>query len=160
MRILVMSDTHRKDRNVERVLEKEGAFDRAIHLGDIEGSQQYISQLVNCPIDIVAGNNDFRGDLPREKVVTLDHFRILLTHGHYYFVSIDTEILAREAKKRGYDIVMYGHTHRPKVEIRNGVVLVNPGSLSYPRQEGRRPSYIVMEYEEGGQPGFEIRYLD
>lgn len=40
MRILVISDTHRKDENVEKILKKEGTFDRVIHLGDVEGSRK------------------------------------------------------------------------------------------------------------------------
>ena len=39
-----------------------------------------------------------------------------------------------------------------------GIIAVNPGSLSYPRQEGRRPSYIVMEVE-GEKADFVIEYL-
>ena len=53
---------------------------------------------------------------------------------------------------------MYGHTHRPVVDERGAVTLVNPGSLSYPRQNGRRPSYILMELENG-KASYDIRYL-
>lgn len=57
------------------------------------------------------------------------------------------------------DIVMYGHTHRPVVDTEDGVIAVNPGSLSYPRQEGHRPSYIVMELNGRNELKFEIRYV-
>ena len=43
---------------------------------------------------------------------------------------------------------MYGHTHTPVVEEENGILVINPGSLTFPRQQGRRPSYAVMEIEE------------
>ena len=39
------------------------------------------------------------------------------------------------------------------------LTVLNPGSLSFPRQEGRRPSYALMEYGESGKARFEIRYL-
>ena len=67
MRILVISDTHRKDENVEKILKKEGSFDRVFHLGDVEGSQKKLIRMVKCPVDMVAGNNDILGDLPKEK---------------------------------------------------------------------------------------------
>ena len=39
MRILIVSDTHRRDGNFRRVLEKTGPIDMLIHLGDTEGSE-------------------------------------------------------------------------------------------------------------------------
>lgn len=159
MKILVVSDTHRKDANLEKVLEAEGPIDRLIHLGDAEESEGRFLSMADCPVDIVCGNNDYLGDLPKEKEITLGNYNVLLTHGHYYYVSLDTKMLAREARARGFDIVMYGHTHRPRIENKQGLVMLNPGSLSYPRQEGRMPSYIVMEIGEDGTANFEIKYL-
>ena len=109
---------------------------------------------------MVAGNNDILEDLPKEKELELCGHHILLTHGHYYYVSLDTGMLGSDAGARGFDIVLYGHTHRPKIEERNGVILVNPGSVAYPRQEGRKPSYIIMRLEENGDTDFEIKYLE
>ena len=59
------------------------------------------------------------------------------------------------------DIVMYGHTHKPHLEYcRDGLVVLNPGSLSYPRQEGRKPSYMLMELDRQGEAHFTICYLE
>ncbi|MDO4633808.1 MAG: metallophosphoesterase [Eubacteriales bacterium] len=159
MRILIISDTHRKDQNLDLVLQKEGSFDLLIHLGDVEGSQNYIQMSAKCPVEIVSGNNDFLGDLPKEKEITIGKYKVLLTHGHDYYVSLDPKLLRREAKARGFDIAMYGHTHRPKIDTHGGVTLVNPGSLSYPRQEGRKPSYIIMTLDEEENITYEIKYL-
>ena len=54
---------------------------------------------------------------------------------------------------------MFGHTHRPLLEIGRDVTLLNPGSLSYPRQEGRRPSFIIMELDSQGEAHYTINYL-
>ncbi len=159
MKILIVSDTHRKEQNLEAVLEKEAPVERLIHLGDVEGSQNHILEIAACPVDIVAGNNDFMNDLPKEKEIMLGNYKVLLTHGHYYYVSLDTKMLRKEAKARGFDIAMYGHTHKPRIEEGNGVVVLNPGSLSYPRQEGKRPSYIIMDIDEAGDAHYEIKYL-
>ena len=54
---------------------------------------------------------------------------------------------------------MFGHTHKPYLDVQEGLTVLNPGSLSYPRQEDRRPSYIWMEIDEEGKAHYEIRYL-
>ena len=160
MKILVVSDTHRRDGNLSAVLEKEKPIDRLIHLGDVEGSQNYIVQAAECPVDMVAGNNDFMGDLPKEKEIMLGRYKVLLTHGHYYYVSLDTKMLRREARARGFDLAMYGHTHKPRIEEHDGLMIMNPGSLSYPRQEGRKPSYIILDIDEKENIHAEIKFLE
>ena len=64
-----------------------------------------------------------------------------------------------EAKSKGVDIVIYGHTHRPVIDMEEDIIALNPGSLTFPRQEGKRPSYIIMEVDENNNTKFEIRYL-
>lgn len=159
MKILIVSDTHRRDGNFSEVLQKEKPIDCLIHLGDVEGSEDYIRELAECPTHIVSGNNDFFCDLPREEELVLGKYKVLITHGHYYYVSLDTQEIKRQAEVRGVDIVMFGHTHRPLLEKSGKVLLVNPGSLSYPRQEGRKPSYIVMEINNSGEAQFTVHYL-
>src|SRR5699024_11736548 len=53
--------------------------------------------------------------------------------------------LRREARARGADIVIFGHTHKPCLKFEKDMIIMNPGSLTYPRQENRLPSYIVLE---------------
>lgn len=161
MKILIVSDTHRKNGNLNWVLKEEKDIDRVIHLGDSEESWSDMQQMVPYPLDIVSGNNDFLRDMPREKEITLGKYQVLLTHGHFYYVSLYTNMLEEEAHARGFDIVMFGHTHRPEILRRKGVILLNPGSLSYPRQEGRKPSYIVMTIDDAtGEASFEIKYVE
>ena len=138
MKVLIVSDTHGRHAGIEEAIQREFPFQRLIHLGDAEGYEDYIADLAECPIDIVSGNNDFFSDLPDEKIVFIDDFRALITHGHMYGVSM------------GYQ----------RIWEDEDLILLNPGSLSYPRQKGRQRSYIVMEKENGKKPTFEIRYLD
>ena len=60
MRVLVISDTHSKHTNLEEVLKREPPFDLVIHLGDAEGFQQQISEMVNCPYLIWSRKRLFR----------------------------------------------------------------------------------------------------
>lgn len=159
MRVLIVSDTHGNHDNFDRLLEIEQPFDQIIHLGDAEGGEDYIAAAAGCPVAAVRGNNDYFSDLPGEQIIEIEGKRIFITHGHYYYVVAGVERLVKEAQGRDVDMVMFGHTHRPLVRQECGLMVINPGSLSYPRQEGRRPSYIVMQIEPNG--GFEIflKYL-
>lgn len=160
MKILIVSDTPGHEENLERVVEKVGKIDCLLHLGDVEGQEDYIEALVSCPVHIVAGNNDFFSELPREIVVTIGDYRILMTHGHYYGVSVETSMLKEEALARGCNVALYGHTHRPDLEIESEITVLNPGSLSYPRQHGRKPSYAIMEIDEKRIAHYDIYYLE
>ena len=159
MKVLIVSDTHGREDNLEKVLEKESPIDAMVHLGDVEGSEDYIRILTDAPVYMVAGNNDFYTDLPGQAVIDLDGYRAFITHGHGYHVSYSPNRLVAEALHRNAQIAMYGHTHVPHLEQVEGVIVLNPGSLSYPRQAGREPSYIIMETTPDKQVHFDIRYL-
>ncbi|MFI3214504.1 MAG: metallophosphoesterase family protein, partial [Eubacteriales bacterium] len=81
---------------------------------------------------------------------------IWITHGNHYFVTVNSEWIKEEARSRNVDIVMYGHTHMPVVQEDGDLMIVNPGSLTYPRQAGRKSTYIIMEIEEDGGANFKI----
>ena len=160
MKVLIVSDTHGREQNLAEALEQTGPIDQLIHLGDVEGGAEHIRELAgDAPAAIIAGNNDFFRDLPNERIFTLGGHRIFMTHGHGYFVHSGTLYLKREARKKGADIVMFGHTHKPYMEEDNELLVLNPGSLSLPRQEGHRPTYIVMEIADDGQISYELCYL-
>lgn len=159
MKALIISDTHKSHKSLETALDREGRIDMLIHLGDAEGKEDYIEAISGCPIHIISGNNDFFSDLHREEEFFIHGKHIFITHGHYYYVSMGEERLVEEARGRGVDIVMYGHTHRPSITIEDDLVVLNPGSISYPRQEGRKPSYIVMEINDKGMADFEVKYV-
>ncbi len=158
MKVLIVSDTHKKNENYFKVVEMHKP-DMVIHCGDVEGSEYALSEAAECPVHMVLGNNDFFSDLPRELVLDIGPYKVWVTHGHNYYVSMGNETIKREAKARGMDIVCYGHTHRPVVDIDDDVIAVNPGSLAYPRQEGRLPSYVIMEIDRFGESHFTIAYV-
>lgn len=158
MKILVVSDTHKKNDNYFTVLEMHKP-DMVIHCGDAEGCEYALTQAADCPVQIVLGNNDFFSDLPRELELNVGPYKVWVTHGHNYYVYMSSETIKREAVARGMDIVMYGHTHRPVIDIDDEVIAINPGSLSYPRQDGHKPSYIIMEIDREDKVHFTIAYL-
>ena len=160
MRVLIVSDTHGRHAALDRALEEAGAIDLFIHLGDVEGGEEYINAVVDCEKHMVRGNNDFFSDLPREEEFCIGTYKVFITHGHAYYVSLDPEYIREEGKARKADIVMFGHTHRPYFEEKDGIIILNPGSLSFPRQEGRKGSYMIMELNEDKSLHFQQKYLD
>lgn len=159
MKILVVSDTHGRDRGLEQAVEQERPFDMLIHCGDVEGREDYIEALTECPCCIVAGNNDFFSDLPREEEISIAGHKFLITHGHYYGVSVDFSGIIDEAHSRNLDGVFFGHTHKPILKMTDGLLILNPGSLSYPRQQNRKPSYAVLHTDQSGNITGKILYL-
>ncbi len=159
MRVLVVSDTHGNHKNLAQVLELERPYDMVIHLGDIEGGEEELKAAAGCPVAAVRGNNDYFSDLPQEMEIEVAGKKLLITHGHYYYVVAGVEHLLKEALGRGVDIVMYGHTHRPLLRREGGIVIANPGSLAYPRQDGHEPTYLIMEVNEKGEEKFFLKKL-
>ena len=158
MKVLLVSDTHGYEDNLEKVLELEKP-DFLCHMGDVEGSEDHIREIAKCPLAMVSGNNDFWTDLNPEVTFELQGFRIFMTHGHYYYASSGTDHLKSAGRRNKADIVLFGHTHRPTLEFDKDIIVANPGSLTYPRQEKRRPSYMIMELEKGKVPKFETKFL-
>lgn len=159
MRILIVSDTHGRLRNFDEIIEREKNIDMLLHLGDIEGDDDYMEVVMHCPVHIVAGNNDFFSGLPGELEVKIGKYKVFMTHGHGYYVSMDTKRLKEAARARGANIVMYGHTHRPEIDLEDDVIVINPGSLSYPRQPGRKATYIIMDVDTKGEAVFTLKYV-
>ncbi|MCL2050943.1 MAG: metallophosphoesterase [Lachnospiraceae bacterium] len=159
MKILIVSDTHRFIDNFKKAAEKVAPIDLLIHCGDSERNEETFSQITNCPVELVAGNNDYFSSLPREKEFMLGRYKVWLVHGHRHYVTFEMEEIRQEALGRNADILMFGHTHKPLIDIKHDLIMINPGSLTYPRQDGRRSSFIVMELDKNGEAHFTINYL-
>ena len=163
-KILIVSDTHGIPYNFEKMLEIEGTPDMILHLGDIEGQEDYMETLAGCKMEIVAGNNDSNKKLPHELLLTISGKRILMLHGTR-LASFDIEEscwkLRLLAKEKRADIVMFGHIHIPIISKGEpwDAFVINPGSLTYPRQSGRVPSYLILNITKDGKFQYEQKVL-
>jgi len=140
MRVGVVSDTHGLfDR---ALLHHLAGVERILHAGDI-GCASVIEQLdVIAPVTAVSGNVDGfeESGFPVEQVVEVMGRRIALYHRLYEGGRI-TKDGQRLLDRLRPDVCVYGHTHQPKAEWRDGVLLFNPGSsgpkrFSLPRAVG------------------------
>lgn len=159
MKVLIVSDTHGKDHYLLKTLERVGPIDMLIHLGDFEGGEEYIKSITPCPTELVSGNNDFFNGLPKEKVIHIGKYIVLLTHGHRYGVNYSTSGILEVAKRNKANIVMFGHTHVPMIDLSGSIWAINPGSLALPRQHGRIPTFIIMDLDSKGQAHFTLNYF-
>lgn len=160
MKILIVSDSHGRTYNFSKVMDRVGPIDMLFHLGDIEGTEEDIEILADCPAYMVCGNNDFFSCLDREKVVEIGGYRIFMTHGHRYGVGYSLDRIIDAGKEYGCNIVMFGHTHIPVIESRDGINVINPGSITLPRQEGHKPSYVIMDIDRFGKVHFTLNFLE
>lgn len=164
LRILVMSDSHGRNENVElaieQVREEIGEFQMLIHLGDV-GDAREIESLAGVPCYIVRGNTDYDVNLLNANVIEAGGHRIFATHGHLYQVDMRLDLLRFAALENDCDIAMYGHTHVPYLEEDpDDVTILNPGSISKPRQADHRYTYMVMEIDDEDEVTYELRYVE
>ncbi|BCN29677.1 metallophosphoesterase [Anaeromicropila herbilytica] len=159
MKILIISDSHGKTDNIDRVINKVGNIDLMIHLGDFESSEDYIEAVAPCRLEMVAGNNDYSSERASEKLIQIGKYKALLVHGHRHRVHYDLETLKRYGIENNADIVMYGHTHIPYIEQGKGITVINPGSITLPRQERRKPSFILMEIDSENKVHYTLNFL-
>lgn len=121
MNIGVISDTHGLLRR--EALEALRGSERIIHAGDV-GDPEILAQLSSiAPVTAVRGNIDkgsWARKLKQSEVVEADEVLIYVLH------NLDDLDLKPEAA--GFSAVIYGHSHVPKQETRNGVLHFNPGS--------------------------------
>ncbi len=163
MKILIVSDTHGRLDNLEEAAGRTENFEYLIHCGDVEDQEEDVRELAaeyHADCTIVRGNNDWDSDLPMSEVVDLGKFRLFVTHGHRLSVSYGTDTLKKEAEKAGCNVAVYGHIHVPVIDESDpALTVLNPGSLTFPRQENRRPSYIVMEIVKEKTALYTVNYL-
>ena len=160
MKVLIVSDTHGRNHYLIDTINRVGPIDLLIHLGDLENGEDYIKSMINCPVEFVSGNNDFFNGFPKDKLIYIGKYKVLLTHGHRYGVNSGTVSILETAERYNADIVMFGHTHVPMINLSGNIWAINPGSLAFPRQNGKIPTFIIMEIDSYGDAHFTLNYYN
>lgn len=155
MKILAFSDSHGYTLGMYDAIERE-APDAVIHLGDcVDDARDLIRSYPSLTVWHIRGNNDFEPDVAFYAVVSPGGVPMYLTHGHKERVSWNAfGTLPRRAREAGCEIALYGHTHRVLARQTDGVLLLNPGSISLPR--GGPPSYARLTVAAGELCGLEF----
>ena len=137
MLIGLISDTHIPDRArilPQNVIDAFSDVDLILHAGDLT-SPKVIDELEEiAPVMAVQGNMDRANgiNLTKAKVIEAEDLRIGLVHGEVY-PRADSQQLLYLARELNVDILVSGHSHQPKIEQSEGILLLNPGSPIVPR---------------------------
>ena len=150
----VVSDTHSLlDSMLTTVLAGVGHI---LHAGDI-GSPDVLAALgALAPVTAVRGNTDVSGwawDLPEEVTVDLGGIRVLLGHQEAHLLRHHDPVRER------LDAVISGHSHRPKMGWREGVLYLNPGSAG-PKRFSLPRSVALLEVMPGPTLRPSVVYLE
>ena len=133
MRIGVISDTHIPsvaDRLPERVFAEFRGVDMILHAGDIVTPSVLEALAKLSRVIAVCGNMDrldVCAELPPKTIVEADGFRIGLTHG--YGPPDDLlDYVRKQFDGDKVDAIVFGHSHHPMNETRDGILYFNPGT--------------------------------
>ena len=126
MRIILVSDSHGNRDSLEKLIENE-KFDYLFFLGDGLNDLGIYSNMEN--IIVVSGNCDFFSVEPNERIMKIDKYMVLATHGNRYSVKSGLSNIKEKAESEGVDFVFFGHTHKPTIELINNIYYINPGTF-------------------------------
>jgi len=150
MRILVISDSHKRYSRVDKIIRANPTATNIFFLGDVVSDvEDLIYEYSDRNFYIVSGNCDFYSTYKSFDIITIENKKILYCHGHTFGVkSGSTGSLKKYAIENGCDIALYGHTHIANIEYDNGLYVVNPGSVSSSREGSE--SYAVIDILPSG----------
>lgn len=159
MKTLIISDIHGSYECLEKTLNTHLIYDQIILVGDLmyhgprnpileDYNPAKVAQILNdlkVPVIAVRGNCDSEVDqmlinfpiLGDFATLIIDSFRIHVTHGHLE----DPERASLNTKANLY---ISGHTHLPSIKMNQDTILLNPGSISLPK-ENNPPSYGYLD---------------
>ncbi len=147
LRLLILSDSHGAVFHLKRILQKETGADVVFHLGDGAPDLRSCADLMKDK-QTFANKGNCDGSLhhlPAENIVSFENQTVFACHGHIYGVKNSLTPLMFAAMKHEASICLYGHTHIPSIDFRNGIIFVNPGAV----YDGR---YATIDIFEDKQP--------
>lgn len=148
MKILIVSDSHGETGAIRQAIAAEKP-ERVFFLGDVVRDIRRVEAgNPGLLVDAVVGNCDSYGgeEGPEELERTVGGVKFYLTHGHRYRVKLGTGLLYRAGREAGAEVICYGHTHRAESRQREGIWVVNPGTIG---GVGSPATYAVAEVESG-----------
>lgn len=148
MKVAIISDSHYVRASVEAVKAHITDVDMVLHCGDGAPDIEKIVEGTKVDYFAVRGNCDFAIEYPTERIIDVCGKKIFMCHGHMYGVKSGYNNIFYKGKEVGADVVLFGHSHNSTVIKEQGIILMNPGSISSPAL-GKPCSIGILEIEEG-----------
>ncbi|MEW5761218.1 MAG: metallophosphoesterase family protein [Candidatus Thermoplasmatota archaeon] len=155
MIICVVSDSHGELDNLKNAAvwakEKEKA-ETILHLGD-ESEDAHVLAPLGLNIIAIPGVYEAKYQdhaIPNRLIEEYNNWKVLLTHtvtAHENDLPEDIKPEELIAQKK-VSLILYGHTHIPLIEERNGIIYVNPGHLKKDDKKKYKPSFGIIKFEE------------
>ena len=144
MRILVMSDSHGNKDAVLRAVARESP-DMILHLGDHDRDCSAIEiEYPEIPVRSVRGNCDRSSYGLDTDEFTVGEKRFFITHGNLYRVKTGYSHIIDSARRKGADVLLFGHTHDTYYSVLDGLAIINPGSIGMDEK-----TYAVLDLKDG-----------
>ncbi|MEF9922304.1 MAG: metallophosphoesterase [Anaerovoracaceae bacterium] len=159
MKIFVISDTHGMLSKAIEVFEGLTDIDLIIHCGDYDRDAINLGDYFGVDVITVKGNSDGSYSDDDYKIVDTPYGQIYVTHGHMQNVNFSYDKIYYTAAEKNCIAAIFGHTHKPIFEENNGIYMINPGSLSMPR-DGSQGSYAIIHSSKEDFYGSIIYYDD
>lgn len=156
---LIFSDSHGSIDTAIDIIHQYPKAEAIFHCGDISSDSEILRRATPHTVAIVRGNCDYYSPLPEHVITTFAGKKIAMCHGHKHLMIGGIDQLKYWAMEQEADILLFGHTHVPFVEQSSTLTVINPGSISKPRQEGYKKSYAVLEIDNGGEITVDIKYV-
>ncbi|MDO4432933.1 MAG: metallophosphoesterase [Aerococcaceae bacterium] len=147
MKFLVLSDNHGLWNVVHNLLQHFGPqVDYVFHCGDSEfTSDDPIWEQVSC---VVAGNMDFDPQYVPQQIVETPVGKVFVAHGHRHQINQSNDTLYQVAKDSDCRFVFHGHTHVLYAEYREGILLMNPGSINHSRGNHHGTTFAIVTVDD------------
>ena len=145
LRIFVLADTHDHFPNNLAAL-AEGT-DEIWHLGDVCSPSLFLSlENIGPPVTLVRGNCDSNFEWPLVVDLKRNGVRFRLAH------------IPPSHVPETVDVLLHAHTHLPRNECKGGVLFLNPGSVTHPK-DGARRSVAMLEIAADGKIAWHLTML-
>jgi len=168
--VYLIADTHvpeRQESVPQEFLSLLKPDDTVLHAGDWTSAATLKLLQQKAKVFGVWGNMDdgaVRKELPEKTIVEIQGFKIGITHGFgapegmvdkvrsKFLEKVENPVAdperSRGEQSRRVDMILYGHTHIPHREEKNGILFFNPGSLSF-NTDRRELTYAILEIKNG-----------
>ena len=155
MRIGLLSDTHIPDHARELPDQLKEAFrgvDLILHAGDV-----YVPSVLDeleclAPVMAAEGDDDFPSTtsdkrVKQKHILTIGNVTIWLIHEKLWFWPLHPKGVPQHEKTP--DVIIFGHTHSASLEEKEEVLLVNPGSPTFPNYRRELGTVALLTISSG-----------